>query len=163
MFSIISALVENKPGVLFRLTNMIRARNFNIESLSVGPTEKSDLSRITITMDQDEHMINQLVKQMSKLIDIVEVTRLDIDNSVYRELALIKVKIKEKEERIEIINLTNIFRGKIIDISKGSMMVEITGTKDKIDAFIGLMREYNVVEMARTGVTALERGVKSEQ
>ncbi|MEM2856825.1 MAG: acetolactate synthase small subunit [Candidatus Nitrosocaldaceae archaeon] len=162
MFSIISALVENKPGVLFRLTNMIRARNFNIDSLSVGPTEHSDLSRITITMDQDEHMINQLVKQMGKLIDIVEITRLDINNTVYRELALIKVKIKGREERTEIINLTNIFRGKIIDISKNSIMIEITGTKDKIDAFIGLIKEYNIVEMARTGITALARGVKSE-
>lgn len=159
MWSIISALVENKPGVLFRVTNMFRARNFNIESLSVGPTEEKDLSRITVTIDEEEPIINQLVKQLGKLIDVVEVVRLDVNNTVHRELALIKIKLKEPSHRIEIINLANIFRGKIVDISKGSIMVEITGTKDKIDAFIDLVKDYNIVEMARTGVTALARGV----
>ncbi len=163
MWSIISALVENRPGVLFRVTNMFRARNFNIESLTVGPTEQRDLSRITVTIDEEEHVIDQLVKQLSKLINVVEVVRLDINNTVHRELALIKLKVSEPIQRSEIINLTNIFRGKIVDISKNSLMIEITGTTDKIDAFIKLVKEYNIVEMARTGVTALARGVKSEQ
>jgi acetolactate synthase-1/3 small subunit len=162
MWSIISVLVENKPGVLFRVTNMFRARNFNIESLSVGPTEQPDLSRITVTIDEEEPVIDQLVKQLDKLVDVVEVLRLDVNNTVHRELALIKMKLKDPSHRIEIINLANIFRGKIVDISKGSIMVEITGTTDKINAFIALVKEYNIVEMARTGVTALARGVASE-
>ncbi|RMF29606.1 MAG: acetolactate synthase small subunit [Candidatus Nitrosothermus koennekii] len=162
MWSIISALVENKPGVLFRVTNMFRARNFNIESLSVGPTEQPDLSRITVTIDEEEPVIDQLVKQLDKLVDVVEVLRLDVNNTVHRELALIKMKLKDPSHRIEIINLANIFRGKIVDISKGSIMVEITGTTDKINAFIALVKDYNIVEMARTGVTALARGVSSE-
>ncbi|GIU72185.1 MAG: acetolactate synthase small subunit [Candidatus Nitrosocaldaceae archaeon] len=162
MWSIISALVENKPGVLFRVTNMFRARNFNIESLSVGPTEQPDLSRITVTIDEEEPVIDQLVKQLDKLVDVVEVLRLDVNNTVHRELALIKIKLKDPSHRIEIINLANIFRGKIVDISKGSIMVEITGTTDKINAFIALVKDYNIVEMARTGVTALARGVASE-
>lgn len=162
MWSIISALVENKPGVLFRVTNMFRARNFNIESLSVGPTEQNDLSRITVTIDEEEPVINQLVKQLDKLVDVVEVVRLDVNNTVHRELALIKMKLKEPSYRTEIINLANIFRGKIVDISKGSIMVEITGTTDKINAFIALVKDYNIIEMARTGVTALGRGASSE-
>ncbi len=162
MWSIISALVENKPGVLFRVTNMFRARNFNIESLSVGPTEQNDLSRITVTIDEEEPVIDQLVKQLDKLVDVVEVVRLDVNNTVHRELALIKMKLRESSHRSEVINLANIFRGKIVDISKGSIMVEITGTTDKINAFIELVKDYNIVEMARTGVTALERGVINE-
>ncbi len=163
MWSIISVLVENKPGVLFRVTNMFRARNFNIESLSVGPTEQSDLSRITITINGDELVIGQLVKQLAKLIDVVDVARLDTNNTVYRELALIKLKIKDPKERLEIINLANIFRGKIVDISKGTIMIEITGTSDKINALLALVKEYNIIELARTGITALRRGALDEQ
>ena len=163
MWSIISALVENKPGVLFRVTNMFRARNFNIESLSVGPTEQKDLSRITVTIDEDEHVIEQLIKQLDKLIDVVEVNRLDVNNSVYRELALIKLRVKDTDNRLEVINLANIFRGKVVDISRESIMIEITGTPDKINAFISMVKDYNIVEMARTGVTSLARGVRSEQ
>jgi len=163
MWSIISVLVENKPGVLFRVTNMFRARNFNIESLSVGPTEQSDLSRITITINGDELIIGQLVKQLAKLVDVVDVARLDTNNTVYRELALIKLKIKDPKERLEIINLANIFRGKIVDISKGTIMIEITGTSDKINALLALVKEYNIIELARTGITALRRGALDEQ
>ena len=157
-WSIISALVENKPGVLFRVSNMFRARNFNIESLSVGPTEDRDLSRITVTIASDEAVTEQLVKQLRKLIDVVEVTRLATDQTVYRELALIKLKAVDPTSRMEIINLANIFRGKVVDTSKGSIMVEITGTPDKIDAFKGLVEHYGVMQLARTGVSALPRG-----
>jgi len=157
-WNIISALVENKPGVLFRISNMFRARNFNIESLSVGPTEDKDLSRITVTMESDENVTEQLVKQLRKLIDVVEVTRLATDETVYRELALIKLKAVDPTSRMEIINLANIFRGKVVDTSKGSIMVEITGTPDKIDAFKGLVEHYGVLQLARTGVSALPRG-----
>ena len=158
-WNIISALVENKPGVLFRVSNMFRARNFNIESLSVGPTEDKDLSRITVTIESDENVTEQLVKQLRKLIDVVEVTRLATQDTVYRELALIKLKAVDPTSRMEIINLANIFRGKVVDTSKGSIMVEITGTPDKIDAFRGLVEHYGVLQLARTGVSALPRGV----
>jgi len=157
-WNIISALVENKPGVLFRVSNMFRARNFNIESLSVGPTEQQDLSRITVTIDGDENVTEQLVKQLRKLIDVVEVTRLPTDQTVYRELALIKLKAVDPTSRTEIINLANDFRGKVVDTSKGSIMVEITDTPDKIDAFKSLVERYGVLQLARTGVSALPRG-----
>jgi len=157
-WNIISALVENKPGVLFRVSNMFRARNFNIESLSVGPTEQQDLSRITVTIDSDENVTEQLVKQLRKLIDVVEVTRLATDQTVYRELALIKLKAVDPTSKTEIINLANDFRGKVVDTSKGSIMVEITDTPDKIDEFKTLVERYGVLQLARTGVSALPRG-----
>ena len=159
--NVISALVENKPGVLFRVSNMFRARGFNIESLSVGPTEQQDLSRITITINSDEHTVEQLVKQLMKTIDVVSVERLPLENSVCRELALIKVRV-DASTRLEIMNLVNVFRGKIVDISKRSIMVEITGTSDKIDAFESLVEQYGIIQLARTGVCALPRGVVYE-
>jgi acetolactate synthase-1/3 small subunit len=141
---------------------MFRARNFNIESLSVGPTEQPDLSRITVTVNSDEPVTEQIVKQMRKLIDVVDVERLAIGDTVYRELALLKLKAVDPTTRMEIINLANVFRGKIVDISKSSLMVEITGTPDKIDAFGRLVEHYGVIQLARTGVSALPRGVVYE-
>lgn len=162
VWNIISALVENKPGVLFRVSNMFRARSFNIESLSVGPTEQSDLSRITVTIDSDEQVTEQMVKQLRKLIDIVDVTRLATDDTVYRELALLKLKAVDPNTRMEIINLATVFRGTVVDVSKSSIMVEITGTPDKIDAFRSLVEHYGVIQLARTGVSALPRGTVYE-
>lgn len=162
VWKIISALVENKPGVLFKVSNMFRARSFNIESLSVGPTEQADLSRITVTIDSDERVTEQMVKQLRKLIDVVDVTQLSVDSTVYRELALLKLKAVDPNSRMEIINLANVFRGKVVDVSKGSIMVEITGTPDKIDAFKSLVEHYGVIQLARTGVSALPRGVVYE-
>ena len=153
---IISSLVENKPGVLFRITNLFRARSFNIESITVGITEKPDLSRMTITTRIDEPILDQLVKQLRKLIDIVEVEVLDVNNTVYRELALIRAK--DFTNRNEIINFANVFRANILDIGKESVTVEVIGTPDKIDAFKNLIIQYDIVEMARTGVSALQRG-----
>lgn len=161
-WNIISALVENKPGVLFRISNMFRARSFNIESLSVGPTEQPDLSRLTVTIASDELVTEQLVKQLRKLIDVVEVTRLQPDKTTYRELALVKLKAVDPNTRMEIINLANVFRGNVVDISKGSVTVEITGDPDKIEAFKNLVQHYGVLQLARTGVTALPRGVLYE-
>lgn len=162
VWNIISALVENKPGVLFRVSNMFRARSFNIESLSVGPTEQPDLSRITVTIDSDEQVTEQMVKQLRKLIDIVDVTRLATDDTVYRELALLKLKAVDPNTRMEIINLATVFRGTVVDVSKSSIMVEITGTPDKIDAFRSLVEHYGVIQLARTGVSALPRGTVYE-
>lgn len=156
---ILSSLVENKPGVLFRITNLFRARNFNIESITVGSTEMPDLSRMTITTKSDERTVDQLVKQLRKLIDVVEVTVLDKNRTVYRELALIKMKAIEPAIRMEIINYASIFRANILDIAKEAIIVEIIGTPDKIDAFKNLVTHHGITQMARTGVSALPRGV----
>lgn len=155
---IVAALVENKPGVLFRVTNLFRARNFNIESITVGLTEQKDLSRMTMTTKSDEKTLDQLVKQLRKLIDVVEVKVLDLDKSVYRELALVKMKAVDPTTRSEIMSYSSIFRGNIIDIGKETITVEITGTPDKIDAFMNLVEQYGITQLARTGVSALPRG-----
>ena len=157
---IVTALVENKPGVLFRVTNLFRARNFNIESITVGSTEQRDLSRMTITTNSDEPTLDQLVKQLRKLIDVVEVKVLDTEKTVYRELALIKMKAVDPTTRSEIINYSTIFRGNILDIGKETITVEITGTPDKIDAFRNLVEPYGIAQLSRTGVSALPRGVE---
>jgi acetolactate synthase-1/3 small subunit len=157
---IVSALVENKPGVLFRITNLFRARSFNIESITVGTTEQQDLSRMTITTNSDERTLDQLVKQLRKLIDVVEVKVLDLDKAVYRELALIKMKAVDPTSRSEILSYASIFRGNIIDIGKETITVEITGTPDKIDAFKNLVEQYGIAQLARTGVSALPRGTE---
>jgi acetolactate synthase I/III small subunit len=155
---IISSLVENKPGVLFRITNLFRARSFNIESITVGTTEQTDLSRMTITTKIDEYTLDQLIKQLRKLIDVVEVIELDVPNTVYRELALIKMHAVDPVTKMEITNYASIFRANILDIGKKSITVEITGTPDKIDAFKNLIDHYGIIKMARTGVSALPRG-----
>ena len=157
---ILSSLVENKPGVLFRVTNLFRARNFNIESITVGSTEQTDLSRMTITTKSDEKTLDQLVKQLRKLIDVVEVKVLDTDKTVYRELALLKMKADTPTSRMEITNFASIFRANILDISKEAIIVEITGTPDKIDAFKNLVLHYGIIQLARTGVSALPRGLE---
>src|SRR5438093_6518187 len=126
---IVTALVENKPGVLFRVTNLFRARSFNIESITVGSTEQKDLSRMTITTNSDERTLDQLVKQLRKLIDVVEVKVLDTEKTVYRELALIKMKAGDPTTRMEITNFAAIFRANILDIGKETITVELTGTK----------------------------------
>ncbi len=155
---ILSALLENKPGVLFRVTNLFRARNFNIESITVGSTEQVDLSRMTITTKSDEKTLDQLVKQLRKLIDVVEVKVLDTDKTVFRELALIKMKAEDPTTRMEITNFASIFRANILDIGKATILVELTGTPDKIDAFKNLVGHYGIIQLARTGVSALPRG-----
>lgn len=158
-YRILSVIVDNKPGVLFRVTNLFRARNFNIESITVGTTEQHDISRMTIAIQSDSRTTDQLVKQLSKLIDIIEVRILDTGNTVFRELALIKMKAHNPTSRMEITHFSNIFRAKILDVSKDSMMVEITGTPDKIDAFKSIVDPYGIIQIARTGISALPRGV----
>jgi len=156
---IIAALVEHKPGILYKVSNMFRRRNFNIESISVGPTEQ-EMARMTITVTGDENTVEQLVKQMAKLIDIIKVSTLEPGNSVIRELALIKVHIPNTTARSDVIQYANIFRGRVVDVSPESLIIEVTGTSDKINAFIELMRSFGVMELARTGITALIRGPK---
>jgi len=158
---IIAAIVEHKPGVLYRVSNMFRRRNFNIESISVGPIEPGSLARMTITVNGDEKTIEQVIKQMAKLIDVIKVSHLDPANTVAREMALVKVHSANTRTRSDIINYANIFRARVIDVSQESLMMEITGDSEKIDAFIGLMKPFGVKELARTGITALSRGTKS--
>jgi acetolactate synthase-1/3 small subunit len=158
---IISTIVEHKPGVLYTVANLFRRRGFNIESISVGPTEQSDLARMTITVNGDERTVEQVVKQLNKLIDVIKVSRLNPSSIVTRELALIKVHALDTKVRSDVINYADIFRARVVDVSSESLMVEITGTSDKIDAFLDLMKPFGVKEVARTGITALSRGVKS--
>lgn len=155
---ILSVIVENKPGVLFRVTNLFRSRNFNIESITVGITEKPDLSRMTITTISDVKTLEQLVKQLRKLIDVIQISVLSKENAVYRELALIKMNAKDPTTRMEIANFASIYRGNIMDISTETITVEIIGTPDKIDAFKNLVSGYGIIQVARTGVSALPRG-----
>ncbi len=159
--TIIAAIVEHKPGVLYNVANMFRRRNFNIESIAVGPTEQSDLARMTITVKGDEKLIEQMIKQLNKLIDVIKVSRLDPTSIVSREMALVKITAPSAKTRSDLINYADIFRARVVDVSSESLMVEITGDSNKIDAFIDLMKPFGVKEVARTGITALSRGVKS--
>jgi acetolactate synthase I/III small subunit len=158
--TVISVLVENKPGVLHLIANLFRRRNFNIESITVGPTEKSEVARMTITVNEDEKTIDQVVKQVAKQIDVLKVEELS-GGFVMRELSLIKVKVNDAKERSDIINFVEVFRGRIIDVSQDSLTIEITGTPEKINAFLNLMKTFGILELARTGITALARGSKS--
>lgn len=159
--AIIAAIVEHKPGVLHRVSNMFRRRGFNIESLSVGPSERTDLARMTITIRGDERLVEQVVKQLNKLIDVIKVNTLDPTSTVTRELALIKMSTSDARVRSDVINYAEIFKGHVVDVSHESLIVEITGDSDKINAFIDLMKPFGVKEIARTGITALSRGMKS--
>lgn len=158
---IISAIVEHKPGVLYSVSNMFRRRGFNIETITVGAAEQEDLARLTVTIKGDERMVEQSVKQLHKLIDVVKVSILEPENTVSRELALVKVKTDDTKVRSDVINYTEIFKGHVVDVAHDSLVVEITGDSDKINAFVELMRPFGLKEIARTGVTALSRGMRS--
>lgn len=155
----LSVLVENKPGVLSRIAGLFSRRGFNIDSLAVGITEDPNVSRMTITVDGQEHPIEQVTKQLHKLINVIKITDLDPDNSVARELALIKVS-SDTRTRGEIMQIVEIFRANILDVSKKTLTVEITGTLEKIEALELLLRPFGVTEMVRTGRIAIERGEK---
>ena len=158
---IISTIVEHKPGVLYNVSNLFRCRGFNIDNISVGPAEEVGLARMTIMVRGDDRTIEQVIKQLNKLIDVIKVTQLDLEHIVTRELALIKVNAPNSKVRSDIINYADIFRARVVDVSSESLMIELTGTSDKIDAFISLIKPFIVKEVARTGITALSRGVKS--
>ena len=158
---IVSAIVEHKPGVLYSVSNMFRRRGFNIETITVGAAEQKDLARLTVTIKGDERMVEQSVKQLQKLIDVVKVSILEPENTISRELALVKVNTVDTKVRSDVINYTEIFKGHVVDVAHDSLVVEITGDSDKINAFIELMRPFGLKEIARTGVTALSRGMRS--
>src|SRR5918997_1850569 len=154
---VLSMLVENKPGVLARIAGLFARRGFNIDSLAVGPTDDSRLSRITLTVDGALHPIDQVTKQLHKLVNVIKIRDLEPDETVARELALFKVSA-DAESRAEILQFSDIFRGKVIDVSKRSMTIEITGTDDKIEAFERMIRPFGLIEMVRTGEIAVARG-----
>jgi acetolactate synthase-1/3 small subunit len=153
----LSVLVENKPGVLARVAGLFSRRGFNIDSLAVGVTDKPDISRMTVVVDVEEHSLEQVYKQLNKLINVIKVIDLPDDNSVQREMVLAKVKA-EPRNRAEIIEVVEIFRGKIVDVGSGTLSVEVTGPGSKLRAFEDLLSPYGVVELVRTGTIALPRG-----
>jgi acetolactate synthase-1/3 small subunit len=157
MWAILSLLVENKPGILFKITHMFRSRNFNIDSISVGVTENPEFSRMTITTIGDEKQIIQIVKQLDKMIDTIEVKQLDEHKTVYRELSIFKIKLSNASDSMEINKLANAYGGKVHDVKKDSIMVELTATPDQIEAFQELAQPFGILDVARTGVAALQR------
>ncbi len=154
---VLSLLVENRPGVLARIAGLFARRGFNIDSLAVGPTDDDKISRITLTLDGANHPIDQVTKQLHKLVNVIKIRDLEPAEAVARELALFKVSA-DGEARAQIMQFADIFRGKIVDVSKRSMTVEVTGTDDKIEAFERMVRPFGLIEMVRTGEVAVARG-----
>ncbi len=157
MRQVIAVLVQNTPGVLARIAGLFARRGFNIESLAVGVTEDPTISRMTITYEGDARVQEQVSKQLNKLIDIRKVSDLSPPAMLARELAMIKVHA-EGARREQIVQLVNLFRAKVIDVNRRSVVVEVSGDRDKVDALLALLREFGVMEVARTGQIAMERG-----
>src|SRR5919205_888364 len=154
---ILSIVVENKPGVLTRVAGLFARRGFNIDTLVVGPTDDPTLSRITLTLDGAMHPIDQVTKQLHKLVNVIKIRDLEPDETVARELAMFKTAA-DGATRGEVMQVVEIFRGKIIDVTRRSLIVEVTGTWEKIEAFERMVRPFGLVEMARTGEIAISRG-----
>ena len=153
----LSILVENKPGVLTRIASLFARRGFNIDTLTVGPTDDEYISRITLTLDGALHPIDQVTKQLHKLVNVLKIRDLEPQDTVSRELALFKVAA-DGAQRAEVMQVCEIFRGKVVDVTRRSIIVEVTGTTDKVDAFEELVRPFGLIEMMRTGEIAISRG-----
>lgn len=154
---VLSITVENRPGVLARVAGLFSRRGFNIDTLSVGPTDDPNISRITLTLDGASQPIDQVTKQLHKLVNVLKIRDMEPETTVTRELALFKVSAAV-ENRSEIIQYADIFRAKIVDVSRRTLTIEITGSSDKIEAFERMIRPHGLVEMVRTGEVALSRG-----
>jgi acetolactate synthase-1/3 small subunit len=154
---ILSILVENKPGVLTRIAGLFARRGFNIDTLAVGPTDDDSVSRITLTLDGAVHPIDQVTKQLHKLVNVLKIRDLEPEETLSRELALFKISA-DGATRTEVMQVCEIFRAKIVDVTKRSVIVEVTGTYEKVEAFERLVRPFGLVEMARTGEIAISRG-----
>ena len=155
---LLAILVDNKPGVLTHVAGLISRRAFNIESISAGYTEEPDVTRINIVVSvESEQELSQVVNQLSKLIDVIKIVNLTLEDSIERELVLIKVQAS-KESRADIINVVNIFRANIVDVTPEDVVIELTGGESKIDALCEVLDEYGIIEIARTGAIALSRG-----
>jgi len=157
MQRVFSLIVDNNPGVLSRISGLFTRRGYSIDSISAGVTADPRFTRITIVAQGDELILSQIEKQVAKLEEIRRVKVLKPEDSVYRELIMVKVKAN-KAERAEIISIVDIFRAKVVDVEKESLMVEMTGAQSKIEAFLNMLDGYEILEVARTGITALSRG-----
>ena len=155
----LSVLVENRPGVLARIAGLFARRAFNINSLSVSPTERPDISRVTVTADVEAVPLEQIIKQLNKLLHVLKIVELDPNSTVERELVLIKVHVTP-DKRSEVIEIANIFRANIVDVGKTSLTIEITGSEDKLKGIEDLLRAYGIKEIIRTGLIAMSRGSK---
>ena len=159
MQRVFSLLVDNNPGVFSRVSGLFSRRGYSIDSITAGVTADPRFTRITIVASGDELILSQIEKQVRKLEDVIEIKVLQPEDSVYRELIMVKVRAN-KTERTEIISVADIFRAKIVDVEKDSLMVELTGNGSKVDAFLELLEGYEILELARTGITGLQRGIK---
>ena len=157
----LAVLVENRPGVLSRVSGLFSRRGFNIESLAVGTCEEPNMSRITIVVNGDDAQVEQVIKQLNKLIDVVKVSDITENETVDRELALIKVTAEAGSTRAEVMQIADIFRAQIVDVGAKSVVLEVTGGSSKIDALETLLRQYGVKELVRTGKISMLRGVKT--
>ena len=155
---VLSIVVENKPGVLTRIAGLFARRGFNIDTLVAGHTDDPTLSRITLTLDGAMHSIDQVTKQLHKLVNVIKIRDLEPEDTVARELALFKISCSDGDARAQVMQFTDIFRGKTVDVSRRSVTVEITGTDDKIEAFEEMVRPFGLIEMVRTGEIAVSRG-----
>ena len=153
---VLSLLVENKPGVLARIAGLFSRRGFNIDTLAVGPTEDPEVSRITLTVDGAVHPIDQVTKQLHKLVNVIKIRDMEPDSTVAREMALFRVSAPV-ESRAEIMQFAQIFRANIVDVSRRTLTIEVTGSQDKIDTFERMIRPHGLIEMARTGEVAIAR------
>lgn len=156
----LSVLVENKPGVLARVAGMFSRRGFNIDSLAVGPTEHQDISRMTIVVDCEEHPLEQVTKQLNKLVNVIKIVELEPAVSVQRELVLVKVRA-DTETRSRVLETVQLFRAKVVDVAPESVTVEATGTADKLDALIRLLQPFGIKELVQSGMVAVGRGPRS--
>ena len=157
--AVFSILVENSSGVLSRVAGLFSRRGYNIDSLTVGETENPKYSRMTIVVTGDDDILEQIVKQITKLEDVRRVDVLEPSDSVTRELILVKIKA-EPAQRQQVISITEIFRANIVDVARDSLMIEITGSQSKLKAFLSLVEDYEILELVRTGITGLARGEK---
>lgn len=157
MRKVLSLLVDNTSGVLSRVAGLFSRRGYNIESLTVGETADPRYSRMTVVAQGDEQILDQITKQLAKLIDVVDIKELKQDISVNRELVLVKVRV-EGSQRQAVITMADVFRGKVVDVGSDSLIIELTGQQSKLDAFIRLLGDYEILELARTGITGLSRG-----
>ncbi len=160
MHRVYSLLVDNNPGVLSRISGLFSRRGYSIDSITAGVTADPRFTRITIVASGDELILSQIEKQVRKLEDVIEIKVLDPDDSVYRELIMVKIRANAVQ-RAEIISIADIFRAKIVDAASESLMVELTGNQSKLEAFLNLLDGYEILELARTGITGLSRGVKN--
>ena len=159
MQRVYSLLVDNNPGVLSRIAGLFSRRGYSIDSITAGVTADPRFTRITIVASGDELILSQIEKQVRKLEDVIEIKVLKPEDSVYRELIMVKI-LANPAQRAEIVSLADIFRAKIVDVEKESLVVELTGTQSKLEAFLNLLDGYEILELARTGITGLSRGIK---